>query len=186
MLERRERRGTSATVVPGDEHNISMGLRHACSDGTDANLGNQLDVNSCLVICVLQIVDELRQILDRINVVMGRRRNQSYAWSRMTRLRDPRIHLVTWKLTALAGLCALSHLDLQIISIDEVLARDTEATRSNLLDCGTPRISVWQRDEALGIFSALTSIGFATEAIHRNGEVLMSFSRDRAVRHCTS
>ena len=73
MLERRERRGTSATVVPGDEHNIGVGLRYTCSDGTDTNLGNQLDVNSCLVICVLQIVDELRQVLDRINVVMGRR-----------------------------------------------------------------------------------------------------------------
>ncbi|CAB4649975.1 unannotated protein [freshwater metagenome] len=88
---------------------------------------------------------------------------------------------MTWKLTALAGLGALSHFDLQIISIDEVLACDAEATRSNLLDCGTPRISVWQRDEALGIFSALTSIRFATKAIHRNGKVLVSFSRDRAV-----
>jgi hypothetical protein len=41
---------------------------------------------------------------------------------------------VTWELTALAGLCTLSHLDLQIISIDEVLARHSKSTRRDLLD----------------------------------------------------
>ena len=47
--------------------------------GADADLGYQLDADPRAAVGVLQIVDKLRQVLDRINVVMRRRRNQSDA-----------------------------------------------------------------------------------------------------------
>jgi hypothetical protein len=43
------------------------------SNNAYANLGNQLDRNLSMRLCILQVMDELRKILDRINVVVRRR-----------------------------------------------------------------------------------------------------------------
>ena len=63
---------------------------------------------------VLQVVDQLGQIFDRIDVVVRRRRDQPDARRRVPRLRDPRIHLRAGQLAAFARLRALRHLDLQL------------------------------------------------------------------------
>ena len=42
-LDRGERRGARAAVVTGDEDVVGVGLGHACRDGADADLGDQLD-----------------------------------------------------------------------------------------------------------------------------------------------
>ena len=78
---------------------------------------------------VLQVVDELRQILDRVDVVVRRRRDEPDARRRVPHLRDPRIDLVAGELAALAGLGALRHLDLEIVGVDQVLAGHAEARR---------------------------------------------------------
>ena len=43
-------------------------------------------------------------------------------------------HLVAGELAALAGLGALGHLDLQLVGVGQVLGRDAEAARGDLLD----------------------------------------------------
>ena len=63
---------------------------------------------------VLQVVDQLRQVLDRIDVMMRRRRNQRHAGRGITGLGNPRINLFAGQMAALAGLCALRHLDLDL------------------------------------------------------------------------
>ena len=113
MLDRTERRSAGAAVVAGDEHHVGMSLGDARGHRAHAHLGDQLDGDARLGIDVLQVVDQLRQIFDRINVMMRRRRDQSHAGDRVAGLGDDRIHLVAGQLAALAGLCALRHLDLQ-------------------------------------------------------------------------
>ena len=72
---------------------------------------------------VLQVVDQLRQIFDRINVVMRRRRNQRHAGNRMAHPRDDLVHFVAGKLAAFAGLGALRDLDLQLVGVHQVIGR---------------------------------------------------------------
>jgi glutamate synthase (NADPH/NADH) large chain len=48
-------------------------LKHAGGDRADAGLGDQLDLHARIRVGVLQVVDELRQVLDRIDVVVRRR-----------------------------------------------------------------------------------------------------------------
>ena len=79
VLDRRPGRCAGAAVVAGDGDMVGLGLGHACRDGADADLGHELDADRGLRIGVLQVVDQLRQILDRIDVVMRRRRNQAHA-----------------------------------------------------------------------------------------------------------
>ena len=88
-------------------------------------------------------MDQLRQILDRINVVMRRRRNQANARSSVTRLRNPGINFRARQLSALTRLRPLGHLNLNFFGINEIFAGDAKATRCHLLDRGIFGVSVW-------------------------------------------
>ena len=77
VLERRERRGAGAAVVTRDEHDVGVRLRHAGRDRADAELGDELHVHARLGVGVLEVVDELGEILDRVDVVVRRRRDET-------------------------------------------------------------------------------------------------------------
>ena len=114
VLDRGQRRGAGAAVVTADQHDVRVRLGHAGGDRADADFGHQLHADARVAVGVLQVVDQLRQVLDRIDVVMRRRRDQPDAGRRVPRLGDPRIHLRAGQLAAFAGLGALRHLDLQL------------------------------------------------------------------------
>ena len=116
-----------------DQDDVGVGLGNARGNRTDTDLGDQLDADARLRIGVLQIVDQLRQIFDGVDVVMRRRRNQRYARGGMAQLGDELVDLVAGQLSALAGLGALRHFDLQFVGVDQVLGGDAEARRGHLL-----------------------------------------------------
>jgi len=115
-----------------------MGFGHPCGDRTDADLGNELHMHARARIGILEIVDELSQILDGIDIVVRRWRDESDTGRRVAHLRDRRVHLVSGELPTFAGLCALRHLDLQIVGIDQVFTGHAESSRRNLLDSTAP------------------------------------------------
>ena len=59
-----------STGLVGVDGNIAW---QASGDGADANLTHQLHADARLRVHVLQIVNELREVFDRINIVMRRR-----------------------------------------------------------------------------------------------------------------
>ena len=183
VLERGQRGGAGAAVVPGDQHHVGVRLGDARRDRADADLGDQLDVHPGGRVGVLQVVDELRQVLDRVDVVVRRRRDQADAGRGVPGLRDPRVHLVPGQLAALARLGALRHLDLQVIGVDEVLARHAEPAGGHLLDGGAAQVAVGVGAEPLGVLAALAGVGPAAEPVHRDGEGLVRLGGDRPVGH---
>ena len=70
-----------------------------------------------------QVVDQLLEVLDRVDVVVRRRRDQADARRRVAQPGDVVVDLVAGQLAALAGLRALRHLDLQLVGVDEVVRR---------------------------------------------------------------
>ena len=76
VLDRGQRARAGAAVVTGDRDQIGISLGHAGGDGADAGLGDELDRYQRLGIDLLQIEDQLGEILDRVDVVVRRRRNQ--------------------------------------------------------------------------------------------------------------
>ena len=94
-----------------------------------------------LRIRVLQIVDQLRQVLDRIDVVVRRRRDQLDAGRRVAQQRDVLGDLAPRKLAAFAGLGALRHLDLQHLGARQVFRGDAEAAGGDLLDLRLERVA---------------------------------------------
>ncbi len=92
MLQRRERathpcrRQSRTTVIV-----VGARLGNTGGDRADADFRDELDRDVGRRVDVLQVVDQLRQIFDRIDVMMRRRRNQPDAGRRMTGLGDRRI-----------------------------------------------------------------------------------------------
>ena len=86
----------------------------------------------------LQVVDQLGEVLDRIDVVVRRRRNQRHAGRGMPQPGDFLGHFVGGQLAALAGLRALGHLDLQNPGVGQVFDRHAEPA---LATCLMPQLS---------------------------------------------
>ena len=183
MLQRGERRGASPAVVAGNEHDVRVGLGHTGRDGADTDLGHQLDVDASGRVGVLQVVDELGQVLDRVDVVVRWWGDQPDAGGRVPGLRDPGVDLVARELAALAGLGALGDLDLEVVRIHEVLARDPEAARGHLLDGAAPQVSVRIGQVPSRVLASLARVRPGAETVHRDRQRLVSLGGDRPVRH---
>ena len=121
-----------------NQHDVGVRLCDPGGDRADTALRHELDVNARARIAVLEVENELRQVLDRVDVVMRRRRYEPDTWCRVADLRDPRVDLVPGQLSTFTGFGALRHLDLQVVGVDQVLARDAEARGCDLLDGAAP------------------------------------------------
>jgi hypothetical protein len=73
VLDGAEGRGAGAAVVSGDKDDVGIGFGDAGGDGADAGLGDEFDADFGAGIDLLQVVDELGEILDGVDVVVGRR-----------------------------------------------------------------------------------------------------------------
>ena len=72
MFDGRERRGARATIVTGDQHDVRVRLCHACRDRAHADFADQLHTDARARL-VFFVVDQLRQVFNRVNVMMRRR-----------------------------------------------------------------------------------------------------------------
>ena len=161
--------GPGAAVVTADQHDVGLGLADPGSDRADTDLGDELDVDPRRRVGVLQVVDQLLEILDRVDVVVRWRADQADARRGVAGRGDPRVHLVTRQLATLTGLGALGHLDLQVVGVDEVLAGDTEPTAGNLLDGTAPPRVV----QPVAVLATFTGVALAADRVHRDRQRLV-------------
>ena len=177
------RRGTRAAVMAADQDLVGSALSHTGGDGADAGLADQLDRHARTGVGVLKIEDKLRQVLDGVDVVVRRRRDQADAGRGLTDLGDPGVDLLAGQVATLAGLGALSHLDLNLEGAAQVAARHAKARACHLLDGGVLGVTVSQRGLATRILTALAGVGTAVQAVHGDGHALVCLFADGAIRH---
>ena len=134
ILDRPARRSARAAVMAAYQDVVGKRFGHARRDGSDSHLRNELHVDARLRVDALQVVDQLRQVLDAVNVVVRRRGYQRDTGERMPQPGDVRRYFNAGYLAPLAGLGALGHLDLELHGRHEILCRNTEPRRSNLFD----------------------------------------------------
>ena len=183
VLDRRPGAGAGAAVVAADEHLVGVALGHAGGDRAHAHLGDQLHRDLGLGIGALQVVDQLRQVLDGIDVVVRRRRDQRDAGRRVAQPGDLLGHLVARKLAALARLGPLGHLDLQDAGVGQVFDGHAEAGTGHLLDGAVERIAVGRGLVARRVLAALARVRHGPQPVHGQGQRLVGLLADRAVRH---
>ncbi|MCY1170030.1 hypothetical protein D9M73_100880 [compost metagenome] len=177
------RGGSGAADMPCDQDDVGMGLGHACCHRADPGRGDELDAHPRDRIDLLQVIDELRQILDRIDVMVRRRRDQRHARRRMAQLGDELGHLEAGQLPAFAGLCALRDLDFDLVAGVEIFRRHAKATAGDLLHPGIGVVAIGIGLIARAVLAAFARHRLGTDAVHRDGERFMRFGAERAQRH---
>ena len=90
---------------------------------------------------------------------------------------------MTGQLTALTRLGTLGHLDLQLIGIGQVMAGHTKATGGHLLDTREHGVAIFQRLEADRVFTTLTTVALAAQAVHGHGQGGVRFPGNRTKGH---
>ena len=81
-------------VVARNEYDIGVGLGHPGRHCPHPRLGHQFHVDPRPGVGVFQVVNELRQVLDRIDVVVWRGRDQPHPRRRVTGLGYPGVYLL--------------------------------------------------------------------------------------------
>ncbi len=147
-----------AAVIAGDQDHLGPRLCHTCSHSSHSRFRHQLYRNPRVFIGVFQIVNQLRQILDGVNIVVGRRRDQPYPRRGVPCLGDPRVHLPRRQMAALTGLCPLGHLDLNLLGTDKIPGGHPETPRGHLLDGGAPVQPVLSRRQPLQALATLAAV----------------------------
>ena len=179
VLERGQRGGAGAAVVARDQDHVRVRLGDARRHRADPDLGDQLHVHACRRVGVLQVVDQLREVLDRVDVVVRRRLDQPDPRRGVPGLGHPRVDLVAGQLAALAGLRALRHLDLDVVGVREVLRGHAEPTRGHLLDRRAPLRVV----QSVGVLAALACVRLRRPAGSSRSPGSRAPPADRAVGH---
>ena len=181
--DRRLRAGPGAAVVARDQDDVGFPLRDPRRHRPHADLRHELDADPGVVVGVLEVVDQLGEILDGVDVVMGRRRNQPHARRGVADAGDLTVDLVPRELPPLARLGPLGHLDLELLGVDEVQARDAEAAAGHLFDLRVLAVAGGIELVADRVLAPFAGVAPAAEPIHGDRERLVGLLRDRAVRH---
>ena len=183
MLDRTERAGAGAPAMSGDVDVIGARFGHARGDRADAARGDQLDPDPGRRVDRPQVGDQLRQVLDRVDVVMGRRADQRLARARAPEGGDVLRGLAAGQLPAFARFRALGDLDLELLGSGQVGCGHPKARRGDLLDAGVAPLAVDARLVPGGILAALTRIGGAAGSLDPDRHRLMRLGREGADAH---
>ncbi len=125
--------GAGAALEAREGDDVGAGLGDPEADRADVRHDGHLDRDAHVRVDRLQLVDQLGEVLDRVEVVVVGGRDQVGAGRGVTRGGDLLGDLLAGQVAALAGLRALADLDLGDVGGVDHLRRDAEAARGDLL-----------------------------------------------------
>ena len=183
VLDRGLRRGPGAAVVAGDDDVVGARLGDAGGDRAHPGLGGELHRDGGARVAGAQVEDQLLQVLDRVDVVVGRGRDQLDAGGREAQRGDVLVHLVAGQLAALAGLRALRDLDLDLVGVRKVVGVDAEAAGRDLPDPRAPLVPVRVGRVAAAVLAALAAVRPGADPVHRHRKRLVRLRGERTEAH---
>ena len=145
----------------------------------DARLGDELHRDGRVRVDLAEVEDQLREVLDRVDVVVRRRRDQRHAGLRVAQPRDlGRVTLWPGSWPPSPGFEPCAILICSSSANAAYSRRDAEAAGGDLLD---PRVALGA--EARRVLAALAAVRARAEAVERDRDRLVRLGRERAVRH---
>mmetsp|Transcript_43010 Transcript_43010/g.103697 ORF Transcript_43010/g.103697 Transcript_43010/m.103697 type:complete len:278 (-) Transcript_43010:2611-3444(-) len=175
--------GAGAAVIPRNEDVIRLALGDTCCNDAHSDFRHQLHTHIRSGVGVLQIEDQLGQILDGVNVVVRRRGDQPNSGGGLAGLGDVFQHLPPRQLAALTRLRPLSHLNLQLISIGQIIDGHSKPPRSHLLDRAPHGIPILQGHKPCWVLTTLTGVALRGHTVHPQGQCGVRLHTDGPVGH---
>ena len=162
-------------VITGNKDYLCTGFCHTCCNCSDTGFRYEFDRNTGIFIGIFQVVDQLRQIFDRINIMMRWRGDQADTRCGMTCLCNPWIYLACRQMSAFTRFCALCHFDLDFLCTGQIFTCYTKTSTCYLLDRRAFVQSVRSDGKPLQILAAFTGIGFTAQVVHSYRQAFMCF-----------
>ena len=94
MLDGGHGTGSRTTVVSGNDNMVGLGFGHTRGHRAHTRFTDEFHRNIRFSVGTLEVIDELSQILNRIDVVVRRRRDQPHAGHRIAQFSDVLGHFV--------------------------------------------------------------------------------------------
>ena len=110
--------------------------------------------------------------------MVGRRRDQCDTRNGVTQPSNEVVYLTTGQLSALTRLSALCHFDLQHFGIYQIVRRNTEPARSDLLNLRYPIRTI-----ACRVFATFATVGACTDRVHSHCQSFVSLGGKCTERH---
>ena len=170
--------------MAADEHHVGLSLCNSGSDRAHADLGHELHRDAGRGIGALEVENELRQVLDGVDIMVRGRGDEHDAGRGVAHFGNNFIDLVSGQLAAFARFGALGHLDLQLARVHQIVARNAEPRRRHLFDRALFRIAVCKRDISFLVLAAFPGIRGGAEPVHGDRQGFVRLLADRAERHC--
>ena len=183
IFDRCCRRRACAAIVTRNQDDVGLGLGHPRGNRANARRRDQLYRYLTARVDLLKIIDQLRQILDRIDVVVRRGRDQRDSLCGMPQPSDQIGHFHTRQLATFTGLGTLGDLDLKLFTMVQVFSCYTKTARSHLFDLGRRVIAIWFRYKMRWIFAAFAGVGFCPDPVHRHVQRFMCLGAQSTQRH---
>src|SRR5579884_4210002 len=101
----------------------------------------------------------------------------------VTEPRDHRGDLVRRKLAALTGFRSLSHLDLELLGVSQVLRGYPESSRSDLLGLVVGRIAPAYPLVPRRVFTTLAGVAARSDSVHRDRDRLVRLGAESSEGH---
>ena len=128
MLDAACRTCTGSAVRSAYQYHISFGLCDAGGNRAHTGLRDEFHTDPGMGIDILEVKDQLREVLNRVDVMMRRRRYQCDSRYGVACPCYEFIHLEARQLSAFSRFCALGHLDLDFICIDKIICIHSETS----------------------------------------------------------
>ena len=96
------------------------------------------------------------------------------------------VHLVSWQLSAFAWLCALSHLYLDLLCVDQILRGNSKAAGCHLFNLAVQRNAVLGSLETGLVLAALAGVAPASQLVECQRNGLVSLFAQGSERHCAA
>ena len=178
VTNRSQRRSARSSIVARDQNGIGVRFGYPRSNDPYSRFRHEFDVDARSRVGIFEVKNQLRQILNGINIVVRRRRNQAYPWCGMPYAANPFIHFMAGQLPTFTRLGTLRHFDLQFSSVAEVITGYSKTTGSHLFDGRTFPIAIFFGFKADLVFTAFATVAFAANTVHGNGQGRVGFVRN--------
>ena len=182
IADGRGRRCARTSLSTRDDDEVGFCLGHTGGDGSHTAFGHQFHADGGARVHILQIEDELCQVFDGVDVVVGRRRDERDARDGVARAGNDLVHLEAWQLSAFARLGTLGHLDLYLLGVHQILCRYAETSRSYLLRLAGEADTVHRVVEACVVFTTFARVAARAQFVHGQCQCLMCLLADGAER----
>mmetsp|Transcript_118744 Transcript_118744/g.343435 ORF Transcript_118744/g.343435 Transcript_118744/m.343435 type:complete len:233 (-) Transcript_118744:2999-3697(-) len=149
-------------------------------------------------------MDQLSKIFNTVDIVVGRRRDESDTRFTGTKSSNVLRNLGSRKLTTFARLCTLCHLNFELLGSDQKLRGDSETATGDLVDERVGRVAILQTSQVgeggttslfvnIGqrlsthcIFTTFSRVRLSTNTVDSNGKIFVGFSTQGTKGHGSS